>query len=90
MQNSAFAAISRSVAFFGAMAAIVAGLTFGAPLQQQTDESSATIAALREQAPAPAATAVAGYAAAPGAAAAAKVDTRQALASTTQSGSVLR
>lgn len=51
MQHSALAAISRSFTFFGGMATIVAGLTWGASLQFPTDESSSTIAAMRGRAP---------------------------------------
>lgn len=51
MQHRSFSAVMRALLFFGIMAAGVGVLTAGAALQLPTDESSATVAALRGRAP---------------------------------------
>ncbi|WP_353182198.1 hypothetical protein [Bosea sp. (in: a-proteobacteria)] len=50
MLNDSLAPAKRALIFFGCMAALVGGLTFGAGWQVPTDRSSATVAALRGRA----------------------------------------
>ncbi|CAM5773930.1 hypothetical protein [Bosea minatitlanensis] len=52
MLNDSLAPAKRALIFFGCMAALVGGLTFGAGWQVPTDRSSATVAQLRGRAPA--------------------------------------
>ena len=47
MLNDSLAPAKRALIFFGSMAAVVSGLTFGAALQMPTDQSSTTVAQLR-------------------------------------------
>ena len=47
MLNDSLAPAKRALIFFGCMAAVVAGLTFGAGLQLPADQSSTTVAQLR-------------------------------------------
>lgn len=50
MLNDSLAPAKRALIFFGCMAALVTGLTFGAGLQMPTDQSSTTVAELRGRA----------------------------------------
>ncbi len=50
MLNDSLASAKRALLFFGCMATLVAGLTFGAGLQLPTDQSSTTVAELRSRA----------------------------------------
>ncbi len=47
MLNDSLAPAKRALFFFGCMAAVVTGLTFGAGLQVPTDQSSTTVAMAR-------------------------------------------
>lgn len=47
MLNDSLAPAKRAFFFFGCMAAVVTGLSFGAGLQMPTDQSSTTVAASR-------------------------------------------
>ncbi|MDX3805264.1 hypothetical protein ACXIUS_20705 [Bosea thiooxidans] len=47
MLNDSLAPAKRALIFFGCMAAVVSGLTFGAGLQVPTDQSSTTVAQQR-------------------------------------------
>lgn len=47
MLSDSLAPAKRAFVFFGCMAAVVAGLTFGAALQMPTDQSSTTVAQIR-------------------------------------------
>jgi hypothetical protein len=49
MLNDSLAPIGRAFAFFGIMAAVVVALTFGAGLQGDADQSSATVAQLKQR-----------------------------------------
>lgn len=47
MPNDSLVPAKRAFIFFGCMAAVVSGLTFGAGLQLPSDQSSTTVAQLR-------------------------------------------
>lgn len=49
MLNDSLAPIGRAFAFFGIMAAVVAALSFGADLQGAGDQSSASVAQLKQR-----------------------------------------
>ncbi|RDJ26841.1 hypothetical protein DWF00_01280 [Bosea caraganae] len=49
MLNDSLAPIGRAFAFFGIMAAVIGALTLGADVQGSADQSSATIAQLKQR-----------------------------------------